>query len=201
MSAADDYPDVAVESRAGWRAWLGAHQDSARGCWAVTWKAGSGGPYVPYGDMVEEALAHGWIDGLARPVDAARSKRLVTPRRPGSRWSGANRARIERLEAAGLMTPAGAALVEAARAGGTWSALEAVEGLEEPDDLRAALDRVPRARVHWDAFPPSTRRAILEWISAAKRPATRADRVEETARLAGEDVRANRWRRPKGSGR
>ncbi len=30
----------------------------------------------------------------------------------------------------------------------------------------------------------------------AKRPETRAKRVEETARLAGENVRANQWRRP-----
>jgi uncharacterized protein YdeI (YjbR/CyaY-like superfamily) len=46
-------------------------------------------------------------------------------------------------------------------------------------------------------LPPKTRsakRGILEWISNAKKPETRAKRVDETARLAAENKRANQWR-------
>lgn len=92
------------------------------------------------------------------------------------------------------MTPAGLAAVHAAQANGTWSALDAVEALEEPPDLTLALDREPAARRHWDAFPRSTRRAILEWITSAKQTATRDRRIEETARLAAQNIRANQWR-------
>ena len=94
------------------------------------------------------------------------------------------------------MRPAGLAAVEAAKASGAWLAPEEVEALVEPDDLAAALDASPEARRHWDRFPPSSKRIILEWIAAAKRAATRERRIAETAELAAEDVRANHWRQP-----
>jgi uncharacterized protein YdeI (YjbR/CyaY-like superfamily) len=107
-----------------------------------------------------------------------------------------NKQRVERLTAAGLMTPAGLAAVEVARERGTWTALDEVEDGVEPDDLRAALDAVPAARREWDAFPRSARRAILEWVGSAKRPATRAQRVATVVGEASEGRRANQWRRP-----
>jgi uncharacterized protein YdeI (YjbR/CyaY-like superfamily) len=69
-----------------------------------------------------------------------------------------------------------------------------VEDLVVPGDLAQAFDGNPGSREHWDAFPPSTRRAILEWIVQAKRPETRAKRVVETARLAARGERANQGR-------
>ncbi|MDY7558292.1 YdeI/OmpD-associated family protein [Cryobacterium sp. 10C3] len=50
------------------------------------------------------------------------------------------------------------------------------------------------ARAQWDAFPPSARRGILEWIVQAKTPATRQKRIDETAVLAGRGERANQWK-------
>ena len=99
---------------------------------------------------------------------------------------------------AGLIAPAGMAKFEAACQDGSWNALDAVEALEIPPDLAAALGSYPFAQTHFDAFPRSVKRSILEWIASAKTPATRAKRVEETARLAQENVRANQWRRPAG---
>jgi uncharacterized protein YdeI (YjbR/CyaY-like superfamily) len=163
----------------------------------VTYKKTSGGPHVPYDEIVEEALAHGWVDSVPRTLDEARSQLLVTPRKPTSNWSRANKRRIERLTRDGLMTPAGLAAVETAKTNGAWNALDAVEDLVEPDDLRSALDAQPDARLHWDAFPPSTKRGILEWIGNAKRPQTRDRRVAETAQLAAQDIRANQWRQGK----
>jgi uncharacterized protein YdeI (YjbR/CyaY-like superfamily) len=194
---ADIYPQLPVESRAGWRAWLDEHHADAAGVWVVTWKKTSGGPYVAYDDLVEEALAYGWVDSRSRGLDAARTQLLMTPRKPSSRWSRTNKARIERLLAEGRMAPAGVAAVELAKAGGTWTGLDEVEEGLEPDDLRAALDADADARGHWEAFPRSTRRAILEWITAARRPETRARRVRETAELAARNVRANQSRQPK----
>ena len=93
------------------------------------------------------------------------------------------------------MHPAGQAMVDLAKRTGTWTALDAVEALVEPDELRAALDANLDARWHWDAFPPSTRRAILEWIGSAKRPETHQKRIVETAEKAALNVRANQWPR------
>ena len=94
------------------------------------------------------------------------------------------------------MTPAGLAAVELAKRTGTWTALDEVENLHEPAELRAALDGTEHARRHWDAFPRSTKRAILEWIAAAKTPGTREKRITETAAKAADNVRANQWRQP-----
>ena len=96
------------------------------------------------------------------------------------------------------MLPAGVAAVDRARADGSWTRLDEVETLREPDDLRAALDAVPAAREAWDGFPRSTRRAILEWISSAKREPTRARRVAETVSEAAAGRRANQPRQPRG---
>lgn len=198
MSAA--YPDLAVENRAAWRAWLTGNAATSPGVWVVTFKKHHGDRHVPYGGLVDEALAAGWIDSRPRTVDQDRSARLMTPRRPGSRWSRINRERIARLIAAGLMQPTGQAAVEAARADGSWTALDDVEDLCEPADLTAALDRTPQARHHWDNFPRSTRRAILEWILSAKTEPTRSRRLDQTVTDAARGIRANQWRQPKTTG-
>lgn len=193
----DRYPEVAIDSLAQWRDWLTANHASAPGVWVTTYKKSSGRPHVPVDDIVDEALAHGWIDSRPRSLDGARSQRLLTPRRPTSAWSRVNKQRVERLIAAGRMTPAGLAAVESAKQNGSWTALDEVETLTEPDDLRAALDTHRAARRHWDAFPRSTKRAILEWIASAKTPGTRERRVAETASKAAVNVRANQWRQPR----
>jgi uncharacterized protein YdeI (YjbR/CyaY-like superfamily) len=193
----DDYPQITVESREQWRDWLATHHATARGVWLTTYKKHSGRPHVPAGDLVDESLAHGWVDSRPRSVDGERSQRLVTPRRPTSAWSRVNKQRVEQLITAGRMTPAGLAAVQTAKDNGAWSALDDVETLTEPDDLRAALDTAPDARRNWDAFPRSTKRAILEWIAAARTPATRARRVTDTAAKAAVNIRANQWRQPK----
>lgn len=193
----DNYAEVTIESRAQWRDWLTANHASSRGVWVTTYKKAGGRPSVPVGDIVDEALAHGWVDSRPRSVDGTRSQRLVTPRRPTSGWSRVNKERVERLIATGRMTAAGLAAIEAAKQNGAWTALDEVETLAEPRDLRTALDADSAARHHWDAFPRSTKRAILEWIAAAKTPGTREKRVAETATKAAHNIRANQWRQPK----
>lgn len=194
----DRYERVEVTSRAELRAWLEEHHAGSPGIWLVTFKKAAAERHVPYGDIVEEALSFGWVDSRPQKLDGERSMLLLTPRRRGSGWSRANKERIERLDAAGLLTPAGRAVVDAARADGSWARIDHAQDLREPDDLREALEAHDGARGHWDAFPPSTRRAILEWIGNAKRPETRSRRVRETATLAAQGVRANQWRRPGG---
>jgi uncharacterized protein YdeI (YjbR/CyaY-like superfamily) len=98
---------------------------------------------------------------------------------------------VARLTAAGLMLPAGLAVVELAKRSGTWTMLDDVEALVVPDDLAAALDARPPAREHWDAFAPSARRMLLGWIVAAKRPETRVRRIDEIATRAARNEKAN----------
>jgi uncharacterized protein YdeI (YjbR/CyaY-like superfamily) len=187
---------VHPESRAVWRAWLAEHHGRSAGAWLVSWKKHTSRPALTCDEAVEEALCFGWVDSKPRRLDADRSALWFSPRRRGSAWSRPNKERVARMEAAGLMTDAGRSAVEAAKADGTWILLDTVEDIIVPDDLAAAFDARPGSRARFDAFPRSARRGILEWIVQAKRPATRAARVAETARLAERGERANQWRRP-----
>lgn len=185
---------VHPKTRAEWRQWLEKHHTRTEGVWLITYKKATGKPRVEYEEAVEEALCFGWIDSKANKLDDERSMLWMSPRKPGTGWSRPNKERIERLTAAGLIAPAGLAKIEAARKDGSWEALDAVEALEIPPDLEKAFASYGAAKQNFEAFPRSVKRAILEWISNAKKPETRAKRVEETARLAGENRRANQER-------
>ena len=176
-TAPDGRRFVHAETRAQLRRWLGRHQDDGAGAWVVSWKKATGRPAVPYNDVVEELLCVGWVDSTAGTLDGERGMLWCAPRAKGSGWSRPNKERIARLEAAGLLLPRGSAVVEAARASGTWSTLDDVENLVEPADLVAALDADPAARAQWDAFPRSVKRGLLELVLQAKRPETRARRI------------------------
>jgi uncharacterized protein YdeI (YjbR/CyaY-like superfamily) len=176
-----------------WRAWLAAHHTRREGVWLVTLRAGAAGTRLTYDEVVEQALCFGWVDSRPRALDAERTMLWFAPRKRGSGWSRPNKQRVEKLLAAGLMEPAGLALVEAAKADGSWTMLDAVEDLVVPDDLAAALADHPPAAQHWEAFPRSVKRGILEWIVQARRPETRAKRVAETAERAARNERANQW--------
>ncbi len=184
-----------MESRAELRAWLAQNHGQTDGVWLVTFKKHRPDKYLAYDELVEEAICFGWIDSLPRKLDEDRTMHWLSPRKPGSGWSRRNKERVERLLAAGLLEPAGLEKIEAAKPDGSWSAMDAIEDLEIPPDLEAALAGFDSARQHFVAFPRSVKRAILEWILTARRPATRARRVEETARLAQDNIRANQWRR------
>lgn len=193
MSGLDTYPQVEVPSRAALRAWLEEHQERDGGVWLVTFKKGQG-PHVPWGDLVEELLCFGWVDSKPRKLDERRTMLLATPRKPKSAWSKLNKDRVLALTEAGLMRPRGLRMVALAKERGTWSVLDEVDALIVPPDLAFALEKAPSALANFEAFPPSTRRGILEWIVQAKRPETRRARIEETARLAAMNERANQWK-------
>jgi uncharacterized protein YdeI (YjbR/CyaY-like superfamily) len=116
------------------------------------------------------------------------------PRKARTGWSKPNKERVERMIAAGQMHAAGLAKIEAAKADGSWSALDAVEELQIPPDLAVALASLPNAVSNFDAFPRSVKLGILEWILIAKRPQTRLARITETAQMADKNERANQWR-------
>lgn len=149
---------------------------------------------LDYEAAVEEAICFGWVDSRPGRVDDDRARLYFAPRKPRSAWSASNKARVERLLAVGRMAPAGIAAVERGKANGMWEHLDAVERGEVPGDLAQALAAHPPAAENFAAFPRSVRRAILEWIVAARRAETRSARVEETASRAARNERANQWR-------
>lgn len=181
---------VEVPDRAAWRRWLDERHGQRDAIWLVFHKKTSDGTSPSYDEAVEEALCFGWIDSTVNRLDERRSLQLFAPRKPRSTWSRSNKERVARLESRGLLAPAGVAAIDVAKANGSWSALDAVERLEEPPDLAAALDVDTAARESWNGFTPSVRKAILWWITSAKRSETRARRIEQTTRMASKGLRA-----------
>ena len=181
-------------TRGEWRAWLADNHERDEGVWLVTYKKASGSPSIGYDASVEEALCYGWIDNRNKSLDDERTMLWFAPRRKGSNWSRSNKDRIAKLAKAGLMMPPGIAKVEAAKIDGTWNALDAVENLEIPPDLEIAFAENPGSARNFESFPRWVKRATLEWIVTAKRDATRARRIVETARLAQENQRPKQFR-------
>jgi uncharacterized protein YdeI (YjbR/CyaY-like superfamily) len=161
-----------------WRAWLAAHHGDSNGVWLVTAKKGV--PGVGRDDALEAALCHGWIDGQARRRDDETYLQRYTPRRSRSAWSQRNTKIVERLTEEGRMHPAGLAEVERAKADGRWDAAYAGSAtIGVPDDLVAALDASPEAKATFDTLNRANRYAVLYRIETAKKPETRARRIEK----------------------
>lgn len=118
-------------------------------------------------------MCWGWVDSLPHALDGERTMLLISQRKDTSAWSVVNKAHVARARASGAMTAAGEAKIRAAKANGMWHFLDDVEALIVPNDLAAAFAAHPPARAHWDTFPKSVRRGILEWIKTSKRPETR----------------------------
>ncbi len=172
-------------------AWLEEHGANSPGIWLRFSKKGSGVPSVTPAEAVEAALCFGWIDGQGRPLDERFWLVRFTPRSRRSKWSARNRDAATALTRAGRMRPAGLAEVERAKADGRWdAAYPGQASATVPDDLRAALDANPKAAAFFETLNRVNRYAILYRIHDAKRPATRAARIERYVAMleAGERI-------------
>lgn len=182
-----------AESRMDWRKWLERNHDKEKSVWLIIFKKESHTPSVYYPKAVDEALCFGWIDSKPNKRDDESYYQFFSKRNPKSNWSRVNKEKIKRLLSENRIAPAGHEMIRIAKEMGTWDALNDVENLIIPSDMQHVLDKNPTAFQNWEAFPPSTKRGILEWIFSAKREVTRAKRIKETVEKAERNVRANQW--------
>lgn len=181
------------KDRAAWRNWLDKHHQKKDSIWLILYKKESGTHAIGYDAAVEEALCFGWVDSKPNKRDEESYYLFFAKRKPSSNWSALNKTRVANLQKAGLMMPAGQAMIDIAKMNGKWDALNEVDQLIIPKDLKDTFKAYPGAAKNFDAFPPSTKRGILEWIGNAKTPATRTKRLIETASLAAKNIRANQY--------
>lgn len=182
-----DLPVEEFRSAKTWERWLARNHADSPGLWLKIAKKGSGVTTVDVVDAIEVALCYGWIDGLRHAHDETYFRQRFTPRRPRSKWSMINRDRVDALIAAGRMQPAGQAQVDAAKADGRWEAAYAgSRTIEVPDDLTYALRRNAAARRAFERLDSRNRFAILFRIHDAKRPETRARRIEQFVTMLAE---------------
>ncbi len=169
---------VFFERQADWREWLTEHHGSAGELLVGFRKKGSGLPSMTWPESVDEALCHGWIDGVRKRIDETSYLIRFTPRRPGSIWSNVNVKRFAELTGAGLVRPAGQAAFAARRQdrSGIYSYEAPMESVLAPEfetEFQAAAD----AWAYFGAQAPSYRRTAVHWVMAAKQQATRERRL------------------------
>ena len=164
-----------------WRTWLAEHGRTEREVWLVIHHADSATPTVRYHEAIEHALCFGWIDSHARRHDADSSLLRFTPRSPRSTWSRVNRERAGRMIEQGLMTAAGQAEIDRARADGRWQVV--------PDDLTAAVPADLRGRARRRHGRERALRSLPTVVAAVD---PRVDRVGQAPRDAAAADRADR---------
>ena len=190
MLKLQDLPKVEVTSVAELRAWLETNHAQTSSIWLVTYKKVVPEKYVSLQQVLDEVLCFGWMDGRRMKLDEERTMQLLSPRKT-EHWSKTYKDRVAKLTAAGRMHESGLKVVEAAKRSGAWDFLNDVDALIKPDDLVEALTTHPPALANYEAFPESAKRDILRWIKLAKKPETRAKRIQKTAELAAKNERAS----------
>jgi uncharacterized protein YdeI (YjbR/CyaY-like superfamily) len=189
------------KTEAAFNAWLRAHHDNETEIWLRIYKKGAGKPTVTLAQALDVALCWGWIDGLRKALDAESFLQRYSPRRPRSLWSQINRDHVRRLTAAGRMQPAGQRQVDAAKHDGRWDAayapMRSASRASIPDDLRAAIDREPRARKTFDTLGRRNLFSLAFRVNNMKTPAGRARKIAElVAMLARGNTIIPETRRP-----
>lgn len=187
LAPKDDLPVLAFKSAADFEAWLEQHHASSKGIWLKFAKKGSGVESITRAEAVELALCFGWIDSQTASLDDTYWLQKYTPRRPKSKWSQVNRKTAEALIAQGRMRPAGLKEVEAAKSDGRWDAAYASpKNMAVPEDLQQKLAENPRAQAFFATLDSRNRYAILYRIQDAKRPETRARRIDQFVAMLSE---------------
>jgi uncharacterized protein YdeI (YjbR/CyaY-like superfamily) len=191
-------PTKLFATSSAWERWLEQNHERARGVWLKIAKREAGISSVTYAEALEVALLFGWIDGQKGKLDEHFWLQKFTPRGPRSRWSKSNRASALRLIKEGRMRAAGLAAVASAKADGRWARAYASQSRASvPLDLQRALDAEPAALAYFATLDSHNRFAILYRVQDAKKPETRAKRIDDFVRMLarGEALHADPWKK------
>jgi uncharacterized protein YdeI (YjbR/CyaY-like superfamily) len=179
MATKVDSSWLAFRTASDLRTWLSQNHDTAKELDVRIFKAASGLPTVTWGECVVECLAWGWIDSRKKSMDAESYLQRISPRRPKSLWSTTNIKHAERLISQGLMMPPGLAAVNAAKQDNRWDAAYAGPAdMIIPDDFLAALEGNAEAKAFFHTLNRRNLYSIYFKLHTAKRPATRARRMQ-----------------------
>ena len=157
--------------------WLKAHHAKATELWIGFYKKASGKTGITYQEALDEALCHGWIDGLRKSHDEEAFKIRFSPRKPRSLWSAINIKRVGELEAEGRMKAIGLEAFKRRNDQNGYSIRNHTQK-ELPDDLLAVFKKHKKAWEFHRAQPPGYRKMLAFWISFAKREETRRKRLQ-----------------------
>ncbi|MFL6260762.1 MAG: YdeI/OmpD-associated family protein [Thermoanaerobaculia bacterium] len=180
METKQNLPILAFPSQKKWEEWLAKNHSTSKGLWLKIAKKGAETSTVQYAEALDVALCYGWIDGQKGALDEEFWLQRFTPRGPRSQWSKVNREKADALLESGRMKPAGLAEIEKAKADGRWeAAYDSQSKASVPEDFQRELDASPDAAAFFATLESYNRYAILYRIQEARKPETRARRIEK----------------------
>ncbi|MGI5491235.1 YdeI/OmpD-associated family protein [Microtetraspora malaysiensis] len=186
-AVAHDREILFFPSAEAFETWLAAHHGSPSGIWLKLAKKAAGVDSLDYAQALDVALCYGWIDGQKAKFDDGHWLQRFTPRRPRSRWSKINRDKAVALIGQGRMKPTGLLEIERAKEDGRWdAAYDGQRSATVPDDLARALAENPTAEAFFATLDSQNRYAVLYRVQDAKKPETRARRIEQYVAMLAE---------------
>jgi uncharacterized protein YdeI (YjbR/CyaY-like superfamily) len=183
MVKTENFIQVEITSANQLREWLLQNHTQKESIWLVTYKKEIKKKYVSVQEILDELLCFGWIDGVRRKLDEARTMQLISPRKV-QHWTKTYKDRFAKLEKEGRMTDAGRQSVAISKQNGLWHFMDDVDALIKPSDFSKALQENPPAMQYFDAFGASSKRFMLRYVKIAKTPSTREKRINEITLLA-----------------
>ena len=161
-------------SQAEFRAWLARNHGTTTELLLRLSKVQAKGGGLTYRQALDEALCHGWIDGVRRRLDDISFSQRFSPRKPKSAWSTVNIKRFRELQAEGRVRPAGRR--RSRRASRATTPSRAGRSRLSPALLRAFRAR-PKAWRFFSTTPPWYQRTCSFYVMSAKQPETRERRL------------------------
>jgi uncharacterized protein YdeI (YjbR/CyaY-like superfamily) len=160
------------------RMWLEEHHDESQEVWVGFYKRSSGKPSITWPEAVDQALCHGWIDGVRKGIDDVSYIIRFTPRKPRSIWSTVNVNRVGELTRLGLMRPEGLKAFEERdlKKSGLYS-YEQRKGSKLEPAYENQLQANTKAWEFFQSQPPSYQQAASWWVISAKKEETRLKRL------------------------
>lgn len=183
MIKTENFEKVEVKSKDELRKWLSENFASSKSFWLVTFKKTEPDKYLSTGEILDELLSFGWIDGIRRKLDDKRTMQLISPRKT-QHWTATYKTRAKRLIEQGKMTPAGLDSITHSKKVGLWNFMDDVDQLIVPKDLSEALIEKEGAFEFFENINDSSKRFVLRWIKLAKTEKTRKKRILQITSLS-----------------
>lgn len=175
-----DLPILPFPTPVAMAGWLEKHHATSPGIWIRFFKKDSGTPSVTRVEAIDVALCYGWIDSQLKSHDEQSWLHKFTPRKSRSMWSKRNIERVGILIKEKRMQPAGLKEVKAAKADGRWErAYDKPSDMKVPKDFLRALKQHKKAFAFFQSLTKANTYAIAWRLQTAKKPETRARRMEQ----------------------
>ncbi len=183
MIETSKFEKIQVSSQDELRSWLLGHHTQKESVWLVTFKKNVEDKYVSTGQVLDELLCFGWIDGIRKKLDHDRTMQLISPRK-AQHWSATYKSRAQRLIAQNRMHESGLNAIQRSKELGLWNFLDDVDKLIIPEDLKTALTAKPGAFEFFDQINDSSKRFTLRWLKLARTDMTRQNRIARIVELS-----------------